>query len=162
MLIALAAQVAIPIAFSPVPITGQTLGVLLVGALLGSKRGSLAVLAYLAEGLAGWPVFAAGGAGPSRLLGPTGGYLLGFVAAAYVTGWLAERGWGRRAGYAFAAMLAGNALIYVFGLLWLRRYIGDERLLTAGFYPFVVGDLLKAALAAGLLPAGWRLLRRVR
>ncbi len=84
---------AIQLPFSPVPITGQTMAVLLVGALLGSRRGALAVLAYIAEGLAGLPVFAGGAAGLARLFGPTGGYLVGFVAAAFLVGWLAERGW---------------------------------------------------------------------
>ncbi len=96
LLIALSARIAVPVPFSPAPITGQTLAVLLVGALLGSRRGALSVLAYLAEGAMGLPVFAGGGAGILWLLGPTGGYLFGFIAAAFVTGWLAERGWDRR------------------------------------------------------------------
>ena len=159
LLIALSAHVAIPLPFSPVPITGQTLAVLLVGALLGSRRGALCLLAYLAEGLAGLPVFAPGGApGLARLLGPTGGYLVGFVAAAYVTGRLAEEGWDRRVLSTIAAMLLGSAVIYTCGVSWLAVPLGLEKALVAGLYPFIPGDLVKVVLAALLLPAGWALL----
>lgn len=158
LFVALAAQVAIPLPFSPVPITGQTLAVLLIGALLGSRRGASCVLAYLAEGSLGLPVFAGGAAGLARLFGPTGGYLLGFVVAAYVTGLLAERGWDRRAGTALLAMLLGNGVIYAFGLPWLAVFVGMGRALPLGLYPFVAGDLVKLALAALLLPSGWRAL----
>jgi biotin transport system substrate-specific component len=160
LFIALCAQFTLHI--GPVPITGQTLGVLLTGVLLGSRRGSLSVLAYLAEGVAGLPVFAPGGPlGLTRLVGPTGGYLIGFVAAAYVTGLLAERGWDRKAATALAAMLIGNATIYAFGLPWLALFVGIENTLPLGLYPFIVGDLLKTILAAVLLPTGWRLLKQV-
>lgn len=158
LLIALCARIAIPLPFSPVPITGQTLAVLLVGALLGSRRGSLCLLAYLAEGIAGLPVFAGGKAGLTHLMGPTGGYLVGFVAAAYVTGLLAERGCDRRTGTALLVMLLGNAAIYAFGLLWLTCFVGGERALAVGLLPFVPGDFLKLFLGAMLLPSGWRLL----
>jgi biotin transport system substrate-specific component len=160
LFVALSAQVALRLPFSPVPVTGQTLAALLVGAVLGSRRGSLALLVYLAEGLAGIPVFAGGGMGLARLLGPTGGYLVGLVAAAYATGLLAERGWDRRPATAAMAMLAGNAVVYAFGLTWLARFVGPDHVLTAGLLPFVPGDLLKVALAAGLLPVGWRLIDR--
>jgi biotin transport system substrate-specific component len=157
LFIALCAQFTIHV--GPVPITGQTLGVLLTGLLLGSRRGSLSVLAYLAQGIAGLPVFAPGGApGLARLVGPTGGYLLGFVAAAYVAGLLAERGWDRRPATALLAMLTGDAIIYAFGLPWLTLFVGVENVLPVGLYPFVIGDLAKAFLAAALLPIGWRLL----
>jgi biotin transport system substrate-specific component len=157
LFIALGAQVAVQLPFSPVPITGQTLAVLLVGMLLGSRRGSLSLLAYLAEGLAGLPVFAGGTVGLARLLGPTGGYLVGFIVAAYVTGRLAERGWDRRVGTTILAMLLGNAAIYALGLPWLAAFVGGERALPLGLYPFIPGDLLKLALAAILLPAGWKI-----
>jgi biotin transporter BioY len=135
--------------------------VLLTGVLLGSRRGSLSVLAYLAQGIAGLPVFAPGGApGLTRLLGPTGGYLLGFVAAAYATGLLAERGWDRKMTTALLAMLIGNAIIYAFGLPWLALFVGIEDTLPLGLYPFAGGDVLKAVLAAALLPVGWKLLNR--
>jgi len=158
LFIALSAQVAIHLPFSPVPVTGQTLAVILVGMLLGSRRGSLALLTYLAEGLAGLPVFAGGTAGPARLLGPTGGYLVGFIVAAYVTGLLAERGWDRRVGTTLLAMLFGNAVLYALGLPWLAAFVGVRRALPLGLYPFIPGDLLKVVLAALLLPAGWKLL----
>ncbi len=154
-LIALAAQIAIPL--WPVPITGQTFGVLLVGALLGSKWGAWAVMVYLAQGAMGLPVFAGGTGGPARLLGPTGGYLVGFVAAAFVVGWLSERGWHRRFTTTAISMLIGNLVIYVFGLAWLAAFLGwsGDAVLRAGFLPFVPGDLLKVLLAALALPRVW-------
>lgn len=156
LLVAVYAQIAIP--FQPVPITGQTFAVLLIGALLGSRRGALALTAYLIEGLAGLPVFAQGLAGPGVLAGPTGGYLIGFIAAAAGIGWLAERGWDRRIVTTAMAMLIGNVAIYLFGLPWLAARVGGwENALTFGLYPFLIGDLLKLALAAILLPAGWKL-----
>ncbi len=159
LFVALGAQVAIPLPFSPVPVTGQTLAVLLVGMLMGSRRGSLCLVAYLAEGIAGLPVFAGGTTGPAHLLGPTGGYVFGFVAAAYVAGWLAERGWDRQAGTTFLAMLLSNAVIYAVGLPWLAAFVGIGIALPLGFYPFIAGDILKLALAAALLPLGWKILR---
>lgn len=163
LLIALCAQVKIWLWFSPVPITGQTFAVLMIGALLGARRGSLCVLAYLVEGAAGLPVFAGvGRAGLAVLLGPTGGYLVGFVAAAYITGLLAERGWDRRVGTTILAIALGNAAIYVFGLLWLCCLMNiNKTILTVGLYPFIVGDSLKIALAAIVLPSGWKLLGMV-
>ncbi len=159
LLIALSAQIAIPLPFSPVPVTGQTMAVLLVGALLGRRRGSLAVLVYIAEGIAGLPVFAGGAAGPARLLGPTGGYLVGFVAAAYLVGLLAERGWDRRVSTTAAAMALGNLVIYTVGVLWLTVFVGSlSAALAAGVLPFIPGDLAKIAAAALLLPAGWKVL----
>ena len=158
LLIALAAQVAVPLPFTPVPVTGQTLAVVLMGALLGSARGGVCVIAYLAEGSMGLPVFTGGGAGIAHLMGPTGGYLLGFVAAAWLTGALAERGWDRRVKTALAAMFVGNAVIYVFGLPWLAYFVGGGRVLEMGLLPFVPGDLLKLGGAALLLPQGWRLM----
>lgn len=158
LLIGLCAQVRILLPFGPVPVTGQTFAVLMIGALLGSHRGCLAVLAYLIEGAAGLPVFAFGG-GAAAFAGPTGGYLMGFLPAAYFTGLLAERGWDRRIGTTVLAMVLGNVVIYACGLFWLCCLMGaGQRVLTAGLYPFVVGDLLKIALAAILLPSGWKLL----
>lgn len=159
LLTALAAQLSIRLPFSPVPITGQTLAVLLVGALLGSRRGALSMLAYLLEGLMGLPVFAGGMSGAAYMLGPTGGYLVGFVAAAWLTGWLAERGWDRQVWSTVLAMVLGNLCLYAFGLAWLSRFVG-ARALTLGLLPFLVGDALKVALAAAALPAGWKVLGR--
>lgn len=160
LFIALSAQIVFRLPFSPVPITGQTLSVLLVGALLGSRRGMLSLLAYLAEGAAGLPVFSGGGAGLIWFLGPTGGYLLAFVPAAFVTGWLAERGWDRRVATTMLLMLAGNVVIYVGGLSWLGLQVGFDRALPLGLYPFIVGDVAKSLLATALLPSAWRLLHR--
>jgi len=160
VLTALCAYVAFPLPISPVPVTGQTFAVLLVGALLGSKRGAISLALYVAEGMVGLPVFAGGAAGPGVLLGPTGGYLLGFVVAAFVTGWLAERGWDRTVGKAALAMAAGNLVIYAPGLAWLVQFVGMRDVLAMGMLPFLPGDAVKIALAAFALPAGWRMLRR--
>ena len=118
-LIALSAWIAVPLPFSPVPVTAQTFAVLLVGSALGARRGAASALAYLAEGCSGLPVFAGGAAGPHVLAGPTGGYLAGFVLGAWMCGALAERGWDRRAISTIASMALGNALILAIGLLWL-------------------------------------------
>jgi biotin transport system substrate-specific component len=158
LLVGLAAQISIRLPFSPVPVTGQTLAVLLTGALLGSRRGTLSLIAYLLEGLIGLPVFAAGGSGPAYIMGPTGGYLVGFIAAAYVIGRLAEHGWDRQVISTSLAMLIGNAIIYSFGLSWLSIYVGKQAA-ALGLLPFVLGDVIKLALAATALPFGWKLLK---
>jgi biotin transport system substrate-specific component len=157
LLIALSAQIALPLPFSSVPITGQTLVVLLTGALLGSRRGSLSLLAYLAEGTLGFPVFAGGSAGLAYLMGPTGGYLVGFIAAAFIAGLLAENGWNRQVRTAFFAMLLGNIALYAFGLFWLALFVGSEKVLVMGLLPFIPGDVIKIIFATMLLPSGWRL-----
>jgi len=157
--IAVSAHLTVRLPFSPVPVTGQTFAVLLTGALLGRQRGAAAVLAYLAEGLAGLPVFAGGMSGLAYLLGPTGGYLLGFVGAAYLTGALAERGWDRQPLTTALAMVLGNLALYAPGLLWLSRFVG-ERALALGLWPFLPGDLAKLVLAMLVLPTGWRWLGR--
>jgi biotin transport system substrate-specific component len=161
MFIALCAQIAVRVPFSPVPITGQTLGVLAVGGLLGSRRGTLGVLAYLAQGIAGLPVFAGGGSGPIWLLGPTGGYLVGFVAAAWVVGWLCERLWDHSVAGALVIMLAGSAAIYLLGLPRLAHFVGIDNALSMGLVPFVAGDLLKIALAAIALLHGRELVAQL-
>lgn len=166
LLVALFAQIEIPM--FPVPITGQTFAVLLVGALLGSKRGALAMLLYLGMGAAGAPVLAGAAGGMDRVMGPTGGYLIGFIAAAFVVGWLAERGWDRNIHTTAAAMLIGNLIIYAFGLIWLpialNTLFGTQmtfmETLQAGMIPFLIGDAIKLVLAALLLPMGWRLIGR--
>lgn len=157
-LVAVTAQIAFYLPFTPVPVTGQTLAVLLVGAALGSRRGGLAMVAYLAEGAAGLPVFAAGGCCLPWLIGPTAGYLWSYPLVAFVVGALAERGWDRRPLAAVAAMLIGNALIYVVGLPWLASFVGGANVLEAGLLPFIPGDLLKVGLAALLLPSAWALI----
>ena len=156
LLIALCAQLAIG---WPIPVTGQTFAVLMIGALLGARRASLSVLTYIMEGAAGLPVFAHGRGGFLILSGPTGGYLVGFVFAVYIVGLLAERGWDRRVGKTILTMLLGNLVIYSFGLTWLSFLTGrSKNLPEVGLYPFIIGDILKIILATTLLPAGWKLL----
>lgn len=159
LLTALSAQVVIPL--YPVPVTGQTFAVLLAGALLGPRLGALAMFAYLLEGAAGLPFFRGGGGVP-HLLGPTGGYLLAYPAAAYLTGLLAERGWDRKFLTAAAAMAAGSAVILFGGWLWLSRFVGPEQAFQLGVARFLVGDVIKIALAAAVLPTGWKLVRAAR
>ena len=163
-LVSLAAQIEIPLGFTPVPISGQTFAVLLVGASLGPLLGAMSLLLYLGVGLVGAPVYSGGDGGWEVFHGATGGYLVGFVAAAVLTGWLAERRWDRRFNSAVAAMLSGSVVIYLFGLPWLAREIGTglEGTLEAGLYPFVVGDLIKLYLAGMLLPGAWRLVKHLR
>ena len=161
-LIALSAWIAVPLPFSPVPVTAQTFAVLLVGSALGARRGAASALAYLAEGAAGMPVFAGGAAGAHVLAGPTGGYLAGFVLGAFVCGALAERGFDRRPVTTVASMVVGNIAILVPGLLWLSRFVGAERVLQLGLYPFIPGDVVKIALAVVLLPLGWKFIAGLR
>ena len=158
LFVTLMARISIRLPFSPVPITGQTLAVLLAGALLGSVRGSLSLGLYLFWGLLGLPVFAGGTGGLARLAGPTGGYLVGFVFAAYTTGFLAQRGWDRRVSTCLLAMAIGNAVIYFFGLPWLAAFVGTDRVIHLGLLPFIPGDVVKLLFATALLPGGWRLL----
>jgi biotin transport system substrate-specific component len=161
-LVALAAQLRVDLPFTPVPITGQTFAVLLVGAALGSARGASSLALYLVLGAAGLPFFAGGRCCAVTLLGPTGGYLLSYPVAAWVVGRLAERGWDRRFGTAVLAMLAGSAVIYAGGVSWLALFVGWERTLWAGLVPFLPGDLLKLLAAAALLPIAWKVVGLVR
>jgi len=158
--IGLLAQAEIRLPWTPVPVTLQPLAVFLIGAALGSLRGSITMLVYLAEGALGLPFFAGGTAGLARLLGPTGGYLVGFVPAAFVIGYLAEHGWDRTPLRAFAAMFLGSVVLFVCGLSRLAAFVPHGQLLNLGLTPFVVGDLLKMLAAAGLLPTVWKLLER--
>jgi biotin transport system substrate-specific component len=162
--IALSAQIAVALPFTPVPITGQTLSVLLVGAALGSVRGSASAMLYVAVGAAGAPIYAQAAHGWGVLSGATGGYLIALPLAAALTGFLAERGWDRRFSSAVGAMLIGNTLIFLLGLPWLAVVLNTnlEKTLEYGLYPFVPGDLFKLYLAAALLPAAWRLAGRKR
>ncbi len=157
LLIYLTARIAFPVPGSPVPVTGQTFGVLLVGGALGFRRGLAATALYVALGLIGLPFFAEGKGGLSVVLGATGGYLIGFVIAGAVVGRLAELGWDRRLAGAVGAMAIGNALIYVVGLPWLAVVTRSDvqTTLANGFYPYVLGDILKLVLAAIVFPAAW-------
>jgi biotin transport system substrate-specific component len=162
--VALAAQVSIELPFTPVPITGQTFAVVLVGASLGALLGLASLGLYLFVGALGAPVYADGTHGWDVLTGPTGGYIVGFMLAAAMTGYLAQQRWDRRFSSAVAAMLTGNVIIYAVGLPWLAAKLdaGLEDTLEAGLYPFVVGDLLKLYLAGALLPGAWRLVERLK
>ena len=163
LFVALLAQVKIPLGFTPVPITGQTFAVLLVGAALGGWRGGAALLLYLVAGT--WLPFYAGGA--SGFVGSiaSGGYIVGFIPAAFAVGWLAERGWDRKP-WILLSMLAGNIILYVPGLLWLATFAPAEtRWATTmewGLYPFVVGDAIKLVAASLLLPGAWKLVNLVK
>ena len=142
LLLALCAQISVFLPFSTVPITGQTFAVLLIGAMLGSKRGGLSVLVYIVEGASGLPVFSGGRAGAMMLAGPTGGYLIGFVAAAYVVGCLAERNWDRKISSSILAMVLGSIVIYFFGAAWLSVLAGVKAAIVTGVLPFIIGDII--------------------
>lgn len=157
LLVALCAQVSLPLPFSPVPVTGQTFAVLLLGAFLGPRRAAAALVLYLAEGAAGLPVFAPGGLpGVARFLGPTGGYLLAFPLAAFLVGWLVLRV-PRRWWTVLGAALLAEGLILASGTTWLKSLTGAawSEAMSFGFLPFVPGSFFKAALLALLLPASW-------
>jgi len=161
LLLALSAKISVP--FYPVPLTLQTLTVIGLGLALGSWRGAAAVLLYLGEGSIGLPVFAGTpekGIGLVYMMGPTGGYLIGYVIAALASGLLAQRGWDRHPAKAMLAALLSSALIYVPGLIWLGIVIGfDKPVLQYGLYPFILGDVTKALLAAITFPAIWKALQ---
>lgn len=158
--VALTAQLVIPT--TPVPFTGQTLGVLLVGGALGLRRGAAALTLYVAIGALGVPVFAEGDAGTSVILGATGGYLIGFVVAAAIVGRFAELGWDRRLGASLATMLVGTAVIYAIGVPWLKFTTGLSwsESVTAGLTPFLIWDTAKIAIAAAAFPAAWWMVGR--
>ena len=157
-LVAGAAQISIKLPFTPVPITGQTFAVVLVGASLGAIRGTASLMLYLWLGVAGAPIYAHHNHGWAVLTGASGGYIVGFVIAATVTGYLAERQWDRKLSSAIAAMLTGNVIIYLVGLPWLAVVLNTnlEKTLEYGLYPFVPGDVFKLYLAAAVLPGAWR------
>jgi len=163
-LTALAAQVAIPVPGSPVPVTLQTFAVLVTAAALGPGRGALAQVVYLAAGVAGMPVFSNGKGGVETVFGATGGYLLGFVLAAYVVGWLSQRGADRRVASTALSYVAGSLLIYALGVTVLALSTGQSIgwAIAHGVVPFLLGDALKACAAAGALPLAWRLVGRSR
>ena len=163
--LALWASAKLQVPFYPVPITLQTLVVLALGMAMGPRLAAATLGLYLLEGFVGLPVFAGTpdkGIGLAYMMGPTGGYLIGYLAAAVLVGWLAERGWGRNVVSTVGAMVLGNAVIYALGVAWLGTLVGwDKPVLEWGLYPFVPGDLLKIGLAAALLPAAWRLTGRM-
>ena len=165
-LIGLSAQVSIPLPNTPVPLTGQTFAVLLVGAAYGATRGVATLAAYLLIGGLGFAVFAGHSSGWDvlRLSSATGGYLVGMLVASGVVGYLADRGWTRRPLFSLIAMVVGNVVIYAFGLAWLMHafHLTFSQGWALGVRPFLPGDAIKILLAAGLLPAAWKLVAAVR
>jgi biotin transport system substrate-specific component len=160
LFLALLSQAEIRLPWTPVPVTLQTLGVFVIGAALGARRGAAAVAAYVIQGAAGLPFFSGGASGPAHLVGPTGGYLVGFVGASFVIGLLAEHGWDRSLVRTFAAMSLGAAVIFACGLAQLSFFVPRSELLALGLIPFLPGAALKVALAAVLLPTLWGFLQR--
>jgi len=159
--LALWASAKISIPFYPVPMTMQTFVVLMIGMSYGWRLGGATILLYLAEGAIGLPVFSGTperGIGLAYMMGPTGGYLVGFVISAVIVGWLAERGWGRNTYTTLAAMALGTSVIFAAGLIWLGSVIGwDKPILALGLTPFIFGAALKIALAAAALPFAWKI-----
>lgn len=163
-LTAIAAQIVVPL--WPVPITGQTLAVILVGLTLGAVRGGISMVLYAVLGIVGLPVFSDSSSGWGVIAGPTGGYIVGFVFAAVLTGWLAQRTWDRKVLRAFLATLAGTVITFAIGLPWLAVSLGNlgfpndlNSVLQAGLYPFIVGGLVKAAIGAGIISLAWTAVR---
>jgi biotin transport system substrate-specific component len=158
VLLAVSAKVQVP--FWPVPMTMQSLVVLMIGVAYGSRLGAATVALYLAEGAAGLPVFAGAGAGAAYMAGPTGGYLLGFVLAAALTGWLAERGWDRSIGRAAVTLSLGHVLLFVPGVLWLAVLFGWTKAIAFGLTPFIAATVVKTAIGVALVGAFWSAQRR--
>lgn len=158
------AQIAIPVPGSPVPVTGQTLGVLLLATAYGANMGAATFALYLAIGFAGAPVFAGHGHGIERLVGPTGGYLVGMLISSWVLGALAGRKWDQKLFSAITTMLIGDLIIFSFGLIWLHQYTGKDWAWTfsAGLTPFIFGEVLKIAIAGTSLPTVWKFVARSR
>ena len=164
--IALLAQIAIPVPGSPVPVTGQTLAVLLIGTTYGARLGVLTFATYLLAGVAGAPIFAPSGTsanhGIDRLIGATGGYLVGMLVASLVLGYLADRRADQKFRTSFPALFLGDAIIFTFGLLWLQQTLdlSWSKTIAAGFTPFILGEALKIAITATSLPLVWRRISR--
>lgn len=159
-LTSIAAQVSVPL--WPVPVTGQTLAVLLVGTALGPIRGGISMVLYAVLGIVGLPVFSESSSGWGVIAGPTGGYIIGFVFSAILTGWLAQRAWDRKLLRAFVAFLAGSVVTFAFGLPWLAVFLGSvgapndlQSVLQAGLYPFIIGGIVKSIIGAGIITAAW-------
>lgn len=160
LFVALCAQITVPL--WPVPVTGQTFAVLSVGLVCGWRIGGAALLLYLVEGAIGLPFFAGGKAGWAAVIGPSGGYIWGFVLAAALVGWLAERGWDRTIARLVAALFLASIMPFLLGVAWLSYLFGIESAVQNGLVPFIPGMFLKLALAAAVLKAGWAVMRRLR
>jgi biotin transport system substrate-specific component len=158
--LALAVSAKIQVPFWPVPMTMQSLVVLLIGIAFGSRLGGLTLLAYLGEGFVGLPVFAGAVAGPAYMAGPTGGYLVGFLLSAMFVGWLAEHGWGRDLWRTAVAMTLGHVLLFIPGVLWLAVFFGWAQALALGVTPFIAATALKTGLGVGIIAALWALVGR--
>ena len=164
--ISLLAQIAIPVPGSPVPVTGQTLAVLLIGTTYGARLGVLTFATYLLAGIAGAPIFAPSATsanhGIDRLIGATGGYLVGMLVASLVLGYLADRKADQKFRTSFPALLLGDVIIFTFGLLWLQQTLdlSWSKTIAAGFTPFILGEALKIAITATSLPLIWRRISR--
>jgi biotin transport system substrate-specific component len=159
-LTAVAAQIAVPL--WPVPITGQTLAVLLVAVTLGAVRGGISMVLYALLGIVGLPVFSDSSSGWSVVAGPSGGYIIGFIFSAILTGWLAQREWDRKLLRSFVAFLIGSVVTFAFGLPWLATFLGAvgapndlQSVLQAGLYPFILGGVIKSILGAGIITLAW-------
>ncbi|MDZ7797335.1 MAG: biotin transporter BioY [Candidatus Marinimicrobia bacterium] len=150
LMMAALSRISIPL--QPVPVTGQTLGVMLTGVMLGRKRALAAMIIYIGMGVTGFPVFAAGTFGAATLIGPTGGYLLGFIPAAFIMGYLGDKGWYNRTATAIPALLIGHAVIFACGLLWLMVLTKGSNVFALGFLPFIPGAIAKSLIALALIP----------
>lgn len=157
-ILAVSARIQVP--FYPVPVTMQTLAVMMIAMAYGSKLGTTTLFSYLLAGFLGAPVFA-GGAGFAYMAGPTGGYLAGFLLAGIVLGALADRGWTRNWQTTAAAMLVGTAIIYLLGVTWLSQLIGFDKAITFGLVPFIYGDILKLVIAAAAVPYMWKIVAKL-
>ncbi|MAL80094.1 MAG: hypothetical protein CMN55_13450 [Sneathiella sp.] len=158
-LLAVSAQLAVPM--WPVPMTMQTFAVTVIGAAYGWRLGGATVALYLAQGAMGLPVFS-GGVATAALVGPTAGYIYGFVAAAVLVGFMVEKGWGKTILKSTVAMTLGTAVMFAGGISWLSTLIGFEAALVSGFYPFIAGGIVKIALAVAVLPMAWKLVEKFR
>ena len=155
--LAACAQLAIPLPYSPVPVTAQTLAVLLIGASFGAKRAFICTITYLLEGFIGLPVFAGATFGFAKLFGPTGGYLIGFVLAATLMGYISERRKTNNLKSALVIFLLGHIVIYFIGIFWLSFFVGSKNALAMGLFPFIPGAIIKTTLASFLLPMLWKI-----
>jgi biotin transport system substrate-specific component len=158
--VGIAAQLAVPL--WPVPITGQTLAVLLVGSALGAVRGAISMIAYAVMGIVGLPVFSDASAGLGVIAGPTGGYIIGFIFSAALVGWIAERAGDRKFLGATLAFSTGTVVTFAFGMIWLAAALdlNLQQTLQSGLYPFIVGGVVKSLLAAAAIPLVWRAVKR--
>lgn len=151
ILLALLARLSFPVPFSPIPITGQTFGILLLGAMLGKRLGTITVITYIIEGAIGLPVFAGGSTGLLYLFGPTGGYIIGFIPAVFLVGYLCEKGWNKHFISAITSMTLGTMMIFVFGVSWLAVGTGLQTALQIGATPYIPGAIIKISVASVMI-----------